>query len=524
MSSRDPRRNPHNEPYTDDTIPMHRPPATPRDRRVPPPADRQPPRPQDRRPPSPADYQPPRQPARPPVVQPQPSRRPPQVPPPPLRGKATSRGSASAGQWLRRAFLLLIAGLVLSCVGTVYFQQRIASKVKLADVRQNRPPAATLLSPMNILLLGVDLREGFPGEGVRSDSIILLHLDPRAGWGSMLSIPRDTIADVPGLGENKINTAFKYGYDNAAELFGADTDPTAGGAAVAADTVERFLNLADNNARINYVATINFNGFAQLIDAVGGVEVDVPREIVDTEYPTEDFGYMTLRIPAGRQRMNGETALQYVRTRHADSDFGRGQRQQQVIRGLVQALREQPALLRPLAAMRLVNAASDATRTTVPVGRPDALIMSALLARIDPSQLAQYRLDPEQIGVQEFGSDLVWDPAGVQATVREALSPPGEAKEQATVQVQNGVGTPGIATRLTTALAGSSFTTTDPDDAEPAEQSEIIDYGDHAATRERLSKVLGGMPVREGSSDEAPVNADIVVRLGTDYEQYWRER
>jgi hypothetical protein len=213
-----------------------------------------------------------------------------------------------------------------------------------------------------------------------------------------------------------------------------------------------------------------------------------------------------------------------VRTRHADSDFGRAQRQQQVIRALVQALREQPALLRPIAAMRLVNAASDATRTTVPIGRPDALLMSALLARLDPSQLAQYRLDPEQISVQEFGSDLVWDPAGVQAVVREALSPPGEAKEQATIQVQNGVGTAGIATRLTTALARSSFITADPGDSDTTEQSQIIDYGDNPATRDRLSKVLGGMPVQEGSSDEAPVGVDIVVRLGADYEQYWRER
>lgn len=523
MSSRDPRRNPNNEPYTDETIPMHRPQVTPpRDRRPPPPPV-QTPRPQDRKPPQPADYQPQRQAPRTPSAQP--SRRPAQVPPPlPLHPKGTGRKSVSVGQWLRRGFVLLIVGLVLSCLGTVYFQQRIASKVKLADVRQSRPPAATLLSPMNILLLGVDLREGFPAEGVRSDSIILLHLDPRAGWGSMLSIPRDTVADIPGFGESKINTAFRYGYENAEELFGPDTDPTAGGAALAADTVERFLNLADQNARINYVATINFNGFAKLIDAVGGVEVDVPREIIDTEYPTEDFGYMTVRIPAGRQRMNGETALQYVRTRHADSDFGRGQRQQQVIRALVQALREQPALLRPIAAMRLVNAASDATRTTMPIGRPDALVMSALLTRVDPSKLAQYRLDPEQIGVQEFGSDLVWDPAGVQAVVREALSPPGEAKEQATIQVQNGVGTAGIAGRLTTALAGSGFTITDPSDADSTEQSQIIDYGDNPATRERLSQVLGGMPIREGSSDEAPPNADIVVLLGNDFEQYWRER
>lgn len=377
---------------------------------------------------------------------------------------------------------------------------------------------------MNILLLGVDLREGFPEEGVRSDSLIVLHLDPAGRWGSMLSIPRDTIAEVPGFGDSKINTAFARGFENAVTLYGEGTDPTAAGAALAADTVERFLDLPAQNARINYVATINFNGFADLINAVGGIDVDVPREIVDNEYPTADFGYMTIRIPAGRQHMNGETALQYVRTRHADSDFGRAQRQQQVIRAIVQALREQPTILRPLAAMRLVNAASSATRTTMPIGRPDALVMAALLARVDPGRIAQYRLDPERVGLQELGSDLVWNPADVQSLVQEALSAPGEAKEQATIQVQNGVGTPGIASQLSDMLAEQRFITTDPGDAELTESSQIIDYGDNPATRERLSATLGNMPVVEGSSTDALPGVDIVVRLGADYEQYWNSR
>lgn len=419
---------------------------------------------------------------------------------------------------------LLIVGSVVALVGVLVFQQRVAGKVALADVRQNRPRGQLLVQPMNILLLGVDLRENAPEEGIRSDTLMLLHLDPAGGWASLLSIPRDTATNIPGFGEAKINTAFANGYNNAGELYGADTEPMAGGAALAADTVEQFLNLPAQNQRIDYVATINFNGFARMIDAIGGIEVDVPYEIVDTEYPTEDFGYTTITIPAGRQQLDGETALQYVRTRHAGrSDFDRTQRQQQVIQGIVQKLRDQPLLLRPIAALRLVDAAGDATRTTLPVGRLDALLMGAMISRIDPASIGRYQLDPQNGGLaQEIGSDLYWDPAAVQALVREALSPPGEAKEAATIQVQNGVGVAGIAGQVTAGLREAQFTLTSATDAEPAERSVIIDYGDNPITRARLSRVLGNMPVQEGSTAGAPPDADIVVLLGSDYEQYWQ--
>jgi LCP family protein required for cell wall assembly len=445
----------------------------------------------------------------------------PQVRPPIL---PPQRRPFSAARWLRRFMFVLIFGLIAACVGMFIFQQRIARKVALQDVRQSRPPANALVSSMNVLLLGVDLRQDHPAEGIRSDTLILLHLDPAGGWGSLLSIPRDSITEIEGFGENKINTAFARGYENAESLYGSDVDPTAGGAALAASTVEQFLGLRDFNTRINYVATINFNGFAKMIDAIGGIEVDVPRPITDDAYPTEDFGTMTVHFDAGLQRMNGEKALQYVRTRHADSDFGRAERQQQVIRAIVQALRHQPLVLRPVAGMRLIDAAGDATKTTMPVGRPDALLMALMLARIDPDQIAQYRIDPEKVALQEFGSDLVWDRGGVQALVREALTPPGEAQEQATIQVQNGAGVGGLAGQLTQDLANQGFTTATADNAELRPHSQIIDYGDHPATRQRLSRVLSGMPVAEGSSADAPPGVDLVVVLGEDYASYWSSR
>lgn len=413
---------------------------------------------------------------------------------------------------------------MVALAGLIVFQQRVARTVALADLRANRPPAYPLVTPMNILLLGVDLRAGHIDEGVRSDSIMLLHLDPAGAWGSLLSIPRDSVAEVPGFGQSKINAAFNFGYNNAAQLHGEGADPVASGAALAADTVERFLNLPALGQRINYVATINFDGFANMVDAVGGIEVDVPVEIVDTEYPTDDFGYMTIRIPAGRQRMDGATALQYVRTRHADSDFGRAERQQQVVRAIVAALRDRPALLQPFAGLRLIEAAGAATRTTLPIGRLDALLMAAMLTRIEPDSIAQHRISPETVAVQEHGSDLVWDQAGLQALLRQWLTAPGEEQEAATIQVLNGAGVDGVAGRLTDALRAQGFTVTTPGNTELTPTSQIIDYGDHPATRRRLSRALGSLPVVEGSSMDAPPGVAIVVVLGEDYANYWRDR
>ncbi len=418
---------------------------------------------------------------------------------------------------MRRLVLLLVVLLVACLAGVLVFQQRVAGKIRMDDARANRPPPSPLLASSNILLLGVDLRRDNPEEGVRSDTLMLLHLDPIGGWASVLSVPRDTLVDIPGYGEGKITTAFLRAFESTPD----GNDGTAFGAALAADTVEQFLGLRERGERIDYVATVDFDGFASMIDAVGGVEVDVPFEIVDTEYPTEDFGYTTITIPAGVQQMDGERALQYVRTRHADSDFGRAQRQQQVVRAIVQRLRSQPLLLRPLSALRLIDAAGGTVRTSLPVGRLDALLMGALLARVDPEQIGQYRISPESVSFQEFGSDLVWDPAGVQAVVQEALSPPGEAREAAVVQVLNGTGIGGIAGQVSENLATRKFELAAAGNAEPVERSVIYDYGSHPITRRRLSSSLADMPVEQRPAEEAP-GANLVVVLGADYEQFWK--
>ena len=437
------------------------------------------------------------------------------------------RRRPSAWRWVRRALLVGTVGLLLALIGVVVLQQRVASEVKLADVRAGRPGTKLLTQPSTILLLGVDLRAGQgQADGVRSDTLLLLRFDPVGGWGSLVSIPRDTIAQIPGFDDTKINAAFSYGYTNAESLYGAGTNPAAAGAALAADTVEQFLSLPDQNMRIDYVATINFDGFAELIDALGGIDVDVPRPIVDNEYPTDDFGITTIRFNAGPQHMNGEQALQYVRTRHADSDFGRGQRQQQVVQAMAAALRKQPLLLRPIAALRLAGATGGAVRTTLPVGRPDALLMALFAAQIDPGSLATYPINPETARVDQIGSDLVWNRDDVLAIMERAFQPPEPAAaaspspEQATVQVQNGAGVGGVAAQASEQLSAAGFTLADATNADPVERSTIIDYGVHAQTRERLVALLGSLPVEERPAADAPEGIDVVVLLGNDYAMY----
>ena len=421
--------------------------------------------------------------------------------------------------------MALVALLVLACVGLVVVQQQVARAVALRDLRANRPVVKPLLTPMNILLLGVDSRPDHPEEGIRSDSLLLLRLDPAGGWANLLTIPRDSLANVPDFGEAKINTAFARGYDGATQRYGEDAEPTAAGASLAAETVEDFLQLRELGTRVDYIATVNFDGFAHMIDSIGGIDVDVPRTIVDDEYPTPDFGTMRIEIPAGRQHFDGTRALQYVRTRHADSDFGRAQRQQQVLGAMVAKIRGQAPPMQLVAGLRLLRASGAAIRTTLPLGRPDAFLLGLLLLRLDPGEIGQLRIEPERVPLlAERGSDLVWDEQGVQELAREALRRPAEVPEEAVVQVANGAGVTGLAGRVSALLAAEGFSVVEPVTGEQSSRSLLVDYTGKPRTRERLRGLLRNIPVEERSPSEAPPGVDLVVLLGDDQERFVPQR
>jgi polyisoprenyl-teichoic acid--peptidoglycan teichoic acid transferase len=172
--------------------------------------------------------------------------------------------------------------------------------------------------PRAVLLVGLDLRPDEQQRGLagHTDTIAVLALAP-AGGATLISFPRDLWVNIPGYGEQRLNVAYPLG---------AEAGQSGGGAALLARTLAAEFGLAPERW-----ARVDFQGFADLVDALGGVEVTVPRTLVDDHYPTDDYGTRRLVIPAGRQRFDGATALAYVRTRAPDSDFGRMERQQQVL-------------------------------------------------------------------------------------------------------------------------------------------------------------------------------------------------
>ncbi|HRO22809.1 MAG TPA: LCP family protein [Promineifilum sp.] len=169
---------------------------------------------------------------------------------------------------------------------------------------------------VNILLVGIDRR---PGEAFvsRTDSMMVISVDPEADSMSILSIPRDLYVQIPGYGQDRINTALVYGAREGDYLDGA---------ALAMQTVSSNLGIP-----INHFVMVDFGAFVRIVDLLEGIDVQVPYDINDSLYPDMDYGYDPLFIPAGMQHFDGQMALKYARTRHADSDFNRAYRQQQVL-------------------------------------------------------------------------------------------------------------------------------------------------------------------------------------------------
>lgn len=269
-------------------------------------------------------------------------------------------------------------------------------------------PALAEAKPKTILLLGIDAR---PGEGLRarSDALMLVHLDPTTGDAALLSLPRDTWVNIPGYGESKVNAAFFYG----------ESAQPGGGLALAEQTLGKAFNL-----QIDHAVVIDFAGFRSLIDALDGITVDVPKEIYDPQFPTDDYGYTVAHFLPGSQRMDGATALMFARTRHADSDFERIKRQQLVILGIARRLKERGALQNLREADKLTAALTPFVKTDMP---PD-LVLSMLwrMRNVDPAKVRRYTVDGSMLWETSVNGAyaLVPQPGVLPALGQKLLSPP----------------------------------------------------------------------------------------------------
>jgi len=384
------------------------------------------------------------------------------------------------------------------------------------------PLPNALQQPVNILLIGVDKRPS-ADDGVRSDTLILVHLDPQAKWASMLSIPRDSVVSIPHLGRAKINAAYSQGYTNAAVIYGEGTPPDAAGAALAAETIENFLNV-----KVDYTAQVDFHGFEALIDTIGGVLVDVPLPLLDAEYPTEDYGVERIYIPAGLQVMDGHTALVYARSRHASTDFDRSKRQQIVLRALLEQVRARGLLENLTALPEWAAVLEQNIRTTLPISNFGMVNGLAMLAReLKGDRVTQLSINPLDVAFDlEQGSDIYWNKRDLAVLVARWQAGPDAAKA-GRIQVINGAAVAGIAGRVSDYLISKGFVLNDPGQAAQIyEHTTIIDYTGHAETRQRLAELLGIETdyVEVQPNEDAPprpAQTDIVLIVGQDYQPSW---
>jgi LCP family protein required for cell wall assembly len=274
---------------------------------------------------------------------------------------------------------------------------------------------------LNILLIGTDQR---PQEGTyNTDTLIVVSVDPATRRVAMFTLPRDTV-DVPipaGPARNvfgsvyrgKINSFFTA-VRNRADLF-PGTPATRGYNGLKAILGELY------GLQIQYFVEVNFDGFRRVVDALGGVTINVQVPVVDDVFPSDQGSLMRVYIPAGMRHMSGAEALVYARSRHGSSDFDRGQRQQRVL----VAIRNQVNVTTVLPRIdELALAVGQAVRTDIPRELVPQLL--GLAESIDSRSIRSYVFAPPAYQTEnaESSRGYIVQPkvAQIRAAVKGAFS------------------------------------------------------------------------------------------------------
>ena len=217
--------------------------------------------------------------------------------------------------WLRflSGSVLIVASVAAAvAVAGLLFVSDIAAKLQPIPGIQEQLTEVESADPQTVLIIGSDRRAGDAPGDARSDTTMLLRVDPDKNVLSLFSLPRDLQVNIPGYGVGKLNEAY-----------------TVGGEKKTLKTVKQFTGLD-----INHVVEINFDGFADAVNAIDCVYVDVDREYFNDNSTalSEEDTYSAIDINSGYQRLCGLKALQYVRYRHTDTDLVRAARQQDFLR------------------------------------------------------------------------------------------------------------------------------------------------------------------------------------------------
>ncbi|HEX2048512.1 MAG TPA: LCP family protein [Acidimicrobiales bacterium] len=410
-----------------------------------------------------------------------------------------------------------LAAFVALCVVLVgasylYFRHQL-SRLNRLDIPGLADDTANV---MNVLLVGSDTRDTATGDiadatgkgdegtaGQRSDTIMILHIDPKQQKAAILSIPRDLYVTIPGSGRDKINAAFSVG-----------------GPPLLIRTIKETLGV-----EINHYVEVDFAGFERIVNTIGGVKVYV-------DHPARDF--MTgLDIPsAGCNELDGYQALAYVRSRYyetyergrwvsgSNSDLDRIARQQDFIRRIMKKA-VSAGLTNPLTLNRLIDIGVDNVRVDQQMSTKDITTLARRFRSIDPDTVDMLTL-PTVDGYGGGAAVQVLDTKNAQEyidrlnglTVDTSSVKPGDVS----VKVLNGNGTEGLAGRAASALQLAGFRVALTGDAPSHDYQEtVVQYapGQEAKAAFLRSLLNAGASVEQ---DRTLSGADVALVLGADYD------
>lgn len=370
-------------------------------------------------------------------------------------------------------------------------------------------------SVMNVLLVGSDTRETATGDiadatgkgddgtaGQRSDTIMVLHIDPAQQKAAILSIPRDLWIPIPGNGKDKINASFSIG-----------------GPSLLIRTIRESLNID-----INHYVEVDFAGFERIVNTVGGVKVYV-------DYPARDF--MTgLDIPvAGCSELDGYQALAFVRSRYyetyergrwvpsANSDIDRIGRQQDFIRRIMKKAVSQ-GLSNPLTLNRLIDIGVQNVRVDQQMSTKDITTVAKRFRSIDPDTVDMLTL-PVTEGFAGDAAVVFLDTGKAQDYIDRLngihRQPPSATPADVAVKVLNGNGADALASRAASALQQAGFRIAFTGDAPNYEFAQtVISYapGQQAKADLLRSALAAGGALKQ---DATLTDADVALVLGADY-------
>jgi LCP family protein required for cell wall assembly len=308
------------------------------------------------------------------------------------------------------------------------------------------PESANIEERINIVILGLDLRRNEPDDqAARTDSVMILTIDPFAKTSGVFSIPRDTWVEIPdgfgGFIMNRINVAFELGEHTYLDYDG-------GGAGLVKDTIEHNFGIPIDN----YIV-LNFNNFIELIDELGGIDVDVPSYAYDAAYNDCNFcPYYPVEFFAGLQHMDGETALAYARIRKSDNDFRRIERQQLVVRATAKKASSLGTILsNPIG---IYGQFKDSIDTDISEFLIPNLAQLAQQVNLDTAPMVS--MEPATyncVNICGGAAALQWDPVKAKELQNQVFTDGRLQKEGALVSVKNGTVTPDLAGEFATFLS-----------------------------------------------------------------------